>query len=106
MLIATKSMCEEKSATVSVVAPLHTQLLADMVSSPSEPPVVRGLKSAIHGDLAKRYTSEKEKRFFHVASALDPRFKEMPFLSPQEVDETYSLVVSKAAALMVIIKNN
>ena len=105
MLIATKSMCEEKTATVSVIAPLHTQLLADMASSAVETPVVRGLKSAILGDLTKRYTSEKEKRFFHVASALDPRFKEMPFLSPQEVQETYSLIVTKAAALMVIIKN-
>ena len=102
MLVATKSMCEEKSATVSIIAPLLTQLLSDTASSGVDPPVVRGLKNAIHGDLAKRYTSARDKSFLHVASALDPRFKDMPFLPPREVEETYAMVVSKAAAIMVI----
>ena len=102
MKVATKSMCEEKNPTVSIIAPLHSQLLSDTVISPNETPVVKGLKTAIHGDLARRYNTEKEKGFLYVATFLDPRFKAMSFLSAPDVLETAAMVVSKAAALMVI----
>ncbi|XP_048017725.1 E3 SUMO-protein ligase ZBED1-like [Megalobrama amblycephala] len=74
MLVATKSMCEEKSPTVSIIAPLHAQLLSDTLSTIEDAPLVKDIKCAIHGDLSKRYMSAEEKNFLYVASALDPRF--------------------------------
>ncbi|KAJ8380238.1 hypothetical protein SKAU_G00010160 [Synaphobranchus kaupii] len=100
MLVATKSMCEEKSPTISVIAPLHAQLLSDTVSTIEDSPLVKEIKRTIHEDLSKRYKSTEEKNILYVASALDPRFKSMLFLSPPDVQETYAKVVSKAAALM------
>lgn len=91
-----------RKVQVSIIAPLHAQLLSDTLSTIEDAPLVKDIKCAIHGDLSKRYMSAEEKNFLYVASALDPRFKSMFFLSPSEVQETYAMVVSKAAALMVI----
>lgn len=41
----------------------------------------------------------EEKELLYVSSALDPRFKSLLFLSLQEVQETYSKLLSKAVAL-------
>lgn len=41
MLVATKSMCKEKSPTVSIIAPLHAQLLSDTVSTIEDAPLVK-----------------------------------------------------------------
>lgn len=91
MLVATSSMCEEKSLTVSIISTIE------------DAPLIKDIKRAIHEDLAKRYMSADEKNCLYVASAMGPRFKSMLFLAPSEVQETYAMVVSKATALMVII---
>lgn len=51
--------------------------------------MIREIKQAINGDLSKRYTSEQERNTLHTASALDPHFKGLPFLSEEEREETY-----------------
>ncbi|KAL1279098.1 hypothetical protein QQF64_025771, partial [Cirrhinus molitorella] len=98
MLVATNVMCEEKTPTVSVIAPLHTQLLSDMSSTAKDSPLVKELKNAIFQDLSKRYNSS-EKSNLYISSALDPRFKSLLFLTPDEMNETFAKVVTKAAAL-------
>lgn len=47
-------------------------------------PLVREIKGAINQDLSKRYHSEVEKDLLRMSSALDPRFKSLLFLSPEE----------------------
>ncbi|KAL1276633.1 hypothetical protein QQF64_036256 [Cirrhinus molitorella] len=98
MLVATNVMCEEKTPTVSVIAPLQTQLLSDMSSTAKDSPLVKELKNAIFQDLSKRYNSS-EKSNLYISSALDPRFKSLLFLTPDEMNETFAKVVTKAAAL-------
>lgn len=85
MLVATKSMCEEKSLTVSIIAPLHVQLLSDTVSTIKDAPLIKDIKYAIHEDLSKRYMFAEEKNFLNIAFAMEPRFKSMLFLAPSEV---------------------
>lgn len=92
-------MFEEKNPTISVVAPLHAQLLRDTTSTEEDSPLVRETKGAINQDLSKRYQSEVVKDLLHMSSALDPRFKSILFLSPEEVQDTYAKLQSKAAAL-------
>ncbi|XDV21825.1 hypothetical protein PO909_026845 [Leuciscus waleckii] len=99
MLVETNIMCEEKNSTISVVAPLHAQLLRDTTSTEEDSPLVREIKGAINQDLSKRYQSEVEKDLLRMSSALDPRFKSLLFLSPEEVQDTYAKLQSKAAAL-------
>lgn len=99
MLVATNIMCEEKSPTISIIAPLHAQLLSDTTSSIGESPLVREIKGALHQDLSKRYKSVEEKDLLNISSALDPRFKSLLFLSPQEMQDTYAKLLLKAVAL-------
>lgn len=73
--VATCVMSDETHATISVIAPLHAQLLRATKETLGDSPFVRELKEAIHQDLLKRYTSEVEKATLNLASALDPRFK-------------------------------
>lgn len=102
MMVATNIMCEEKSPTISIIAPLHAQLLSETTCTVEDCPLVREIKSAINQDLSKRYDSAQEKDYLYISSALDPRFKSLLFLSPSDVQDTYAKLVSKAAALKVI----
>ncbi|XP_078018878.1 E3 SUMO-protein ligase ZBED1-like [Epinephelus lanceolatus] len=98
MKVATCVMSDEKNPTVSVIAPLHAQLLQATQETLGDPPFVRDLKEAVHQDLSKRYTSEVEKATLNLASALDPRFKVLPFLPEEEKQETFARLVAEAAA--------
>ena len=48
MLVATNIMREEKSPTISIIAPLHSQLLSDTTSSIEDSYLVREIKTTIH----------------------------------------------------------
>uniref|UniRef100_A0A3P8RJ63 BED-type domain-containing protein n=1 Tax=Astatotilapia calliptera TaxID=8154 RepID=A0A3P8RJ63_ASTCA len=75
---ATLVMSEEKSPTLSIIAPLHAQLLEKMI-----------MKKSIY------YKNDK----LYIASALDPRFKALPFLSKETCNNTFSQLVLEAAGL-------
>nr|XP_055068182.1 E3 SUMO-protein ligase ZBED1-like [Misgurnus anguillicaudatus] len=96
---ATTLMSEEKNPTVSLIAPLNAQLIQNMADTTGDSPLVREIKNAIKTDLMKRYNSEAEKKVLYTASALDPRFKGMPFLTEQEKLEIYRGVIVEAASL-------
>ncbi|XP_026077434.1 uncharacterized protein LOC113055372 [Carassius auratus] len=100
MLVATNIMCEEKNPTISVVAPLHAQLLRDTTRTEEDSPLVREIKGVINQDLSKRYQSEVEKDLLRMSSALDPRFKSLLFLSPEEVQDTYAKLQSTAGDII------
>ncbi|XP_060764594.1 E3 SUMO-protein ligase ZBED1-like [Neoarius graeffei] len=99
MLVATNIMCEEKSPTISIIAPLHAQLLNDTTSTIEDSSLVKEIKTAIHQDLSKRYDSMEEKTILYISSALDPRFKSLQFLLPQDIQDTHAKLVEMAAAL-------
>lgn len=64
--------------------------------------MIHEIKNAIKTDLLKRYSSEAEKKILYTASALDPQFKGMPFLTEEERLEIYREVTEEAAWLEVI----
>ncbi|MCI4377075.1 hypothetical protein PGIGA_G00199350 [Pangasianodon gigas] len=82
MKAATLALSGESSATLSVIAPLHAQLLEEMRQTTSDSAVIKELKSAVHNNLRFRYANLKEK--LHVASALDLCFKTLPFISDKD----------------------
>ncbi|KAK0141271.1 Zinc finger BED domain-containing protein 1 [Merluccius polli] len=98
--VATCVMSDENNPTISVIAPLHAQLLQATQETLGDPPFVRDLKEAVHQDLSKRYTSEVEKTTHNLASALDPRFKVLPFLPGEDKQETFARMVAEAAATL------
>ncbi|XP_077314545.1 E3 SUMO-protein ligase ZBED1-like [Lithobates pipiens] len=99
---ATMLMSEESNPTVSLIAPLNAQLLQSMTDTMGDTPMIHEIKNAIRTDLQKRYSSEAEKKILYTASALDPRFKGLPFILPEEERlEIYKGVTEEAASLEI-----
>ncbi|XP_038133614.1 E3 SUMO-protein ligase ZBED1-like [Cyprinodon tularosa] len=94
MKVATLAVSEEASPTLSIVAPLHAQLIHELQDKPSDSTLTRELKTAMYQDLNKRYLNEKEA--LYKASALDPRFKALPFLSEDEREDVYNGITAEA----------
>ncbi|XP_072568141.1 E3 SUMO-protein ligase ZBED1-like isoform X2 [Paramormyrops kingsleyae] len=97
MKVATLVLSEESTATLSLVAPLHAQMIHDLQESPSESTMIKEIKSAICLDLNKRYLDDEQKDILYVASAMDPRFKALPFLSDDKRQDIYVRVIAEAA---------
>ncbi|XDV36514.1 hypothetical protein PO909_006275 [Leuciscus waleckii] len=68
-----------------------------MHPAPSDPVMVKEMKSAVHQDLQKRYTGIKEQ--LYLASALDPRFKALPFLTDDEREEVFAQLTDNTKTL-------
>lgn len=94
---ATLFMSEEKSPTLSIIAPLHAQLLEKMISVSHDSSLIKDLKTAVYDNLKSRYVALKDK--LYIASALRPRFKALPFLSKETCDNTFFQLVLEAAGL-------
>ncbi|XP_070408816.1 E3 SUMO-protein ligase ZBED1-like [Nothobranchius furzeri] len=96
---ATTLISEESNPTISLIAPLKAQLLQNMTSSISDSPMIHDIKNAVRTDLMNRYSSEAEKKMLCTASALDPRFKGLPFLTEKERSDVYREVTEEATCL-------
>ncbi|XP_055081736.1 E3 SUMO-protein ligase ZBED1-like [Periophthalmus magnuspinnatus] len=98
MKVATLVMSKESTPTLSVVAPLHAQLIHDLQESPSDSTLVKEIRAAICEDLSKRY-KDQHKETMYLCSALDPRFKALPFLPDHQQDEIYMRVIAEAGRI-------
>ncbi|KAK0145706.1 Zinc finger BED domain-containing protein 1 [Merluccius polli] len=98
---ATTLISEESSPTACLIAPLQAQLCQEtrIIDDSRESSIIREIKQAINEDLRKRYNSDLERSTLRSASALDPRFKGLPFLSNEDIEETFGRVVAEAASL-------
>ncbi|KAL3981340.1 homeodomain interacting protein kinase [Sarotherodon galilaeus] len=97
---ATLLMSEEKSPTLSIIAPLYAQLLEKMISVSHDSSLIKDLETAVYNNLKSIfmnyvYVARKDK--LYTASALDPRFKAMPFLSKEAYNNTFCQLVMEAA---------
>ncbi|XP_056322340.1 E3 SUMO-protein ligase ZBED1-like [Danio aesculapii] len=94
---ATQYMSEKKTPTLSVVAPLQDTLINGLKPIEDESAVIKEMKAAMAGDLQKRYIDLKAT--LHACSAMDPRFKSLPFLTEDERQEVYDGLIAEAARL-------
>lgn len=94
--VATLVMSEEKTPTVSIIAPLQAQLCQSTEEQTDDSGIVKDVKNALAQDLGKRYAN---KSFLQMASALDPRFKALPFLTEEERDDIFAALGGEAAEL-------
>lgn len=94
---ATLVMSEESMPTLSLIAPLHAKLVMGAEESPDDTQTVKDIKAAIAQDLGKRYN---ERETLYMASAVDPRFKDLPFLSEAEASEIYSRLTNAVVAVI------
>ncbi|XDV11106.1 hypothetical protein PO909_000131, partial [Leuciscus waleckii] len=83
--------------TLLVVAPLQDTLINGLKPIEGESAVIKEMKAAMAGDLQKRYIDLKAT--LHACSAMDPRFKSLPFLTENERQEVYDGLIVEVARL-------
>ena len=72
--------------TVSIIAPLYAKLVMGTEEHLDDTQTVKSIKAAIAKDLGERYADD-EQDTLRMASALDPQFKDRPFLSEAEAND-------------------
>lgn len=96
---ATTVMCEESIPTVSIISPLLSLILEGMSVKDDDSKLIKDVKAAISSNLGGRYTDRETKETLSLSSALDPRFKSLPFLTAAERVDIMGLLAAKATAL-------
>nr|XP_055038565.1 E3 SUMO-protein ligase ZBED1-like [Misgurnus anguillicaudatus] len=94
--IATTLMCEEDQPTLSVIAPLQAKLLKHLQPCENDSTLVAEIKMVMTNDLSKRYKGTQDA--LNIASALDPRFKELPYLDKEDREQVYAKLIFEAEA--------
>ena len=92
---ATVALCEEKVPTVSIIVPLQFQLVNNaMQGVADDTPFITKVKAAVGNDLCNRYHVMQPELL--TATLLDPRFKEVPFLTDEQKRDAYDTLAAKA----------
>ncbi|XP_062576895.1 E3 SUMO-protein ligase ZBED1-like [Saccostrea cucullata] len=95
---AIQMMCTEQGPTLSVILPLLSKLLQNFKPDDGDSTLTRNLKTTMREDLEKRYTEDRE--VLQIATVIDPRFKDLPFLDENEKNQIMlrltTLAISKA----------
>jgi hypothetical protein len=97
----TQEFSSESKVTISQLMPtLHVlkQLLEPLAS---DLPQIKEIKAAMKGSLEDRYTLDEHKLLL-CATFLDPRLKQLPFLSVTEKDAVYALVMEKMISALML----
>ncbi|XP_031164216.1 zinc finger BED domain-containing protein 1-like [Sander lucioperca] len=89
--MATTVMCEEDQPTLSVIAPLQAKLLKHLQPCEDDSTLVAEMKRVMADDLSTRYRGTQDA--LNIASALDPRFKELPYLEKEDREQVYTKLV-------------
>ncbi|XDV25419.1 hypothetical protein PO909_029340 [Leuciscus waleckii] len=92
--MATTVMCEEDQPTLSVIAPLQAKLLKHLQPCEDDSTLVAEIKRVMTNDLSTRYRGTQDA--LNIASALDPRFKELPYLEKEDREQVYAKLVFEA----------
>ena len=95
--VVTTVLCEDEMPTLSMLAPLSAKLKTHFDSMEEDTPLITEMK-AFKNDFEKRYTHLQD--LLHTASALDPRFKTLPFLSDEDAERIFLRISAEATALL------
>uniref|UniRef100_A0A0A9WWE7 Zinc finger BED domain-containing protein 1 n=3 Tax=Lygus hesperus TaxID=30085 RepID=A0A0A9WWE7_LYGHE len=83
--VTVATLVEEKNPLISIMKPILCQLLnVHLEKSPADSHFLSSLKTTLVTILEERYRGSKVKETLEMSSALDPRFKNLPFLTEEE----------------------
>ncbi|KAK9508718.1 hypothetical protein O3M35_006210 [Rhynocoris fuscipes] len=83
--VTTATLMEEKSPLISILKPILSQLLnVHLQRNESDSEFAVELKTTLYKVLQERYENDKVKEMLDLSSALDPRFKSLPFMTENE----------------------
>lgn len=86
----TTLLSTETSPSVSMIIPLQKMILKSMTPSEEDSSTIKDAKAAITEDLEVRYGNPELQDYLHRTTALDPRFKSLPYLEESSVQKIYS----------------
>ena len=80
----TTVLCDATNPTVSLILPLKNTILKVTSPDPDDCVLIRDVKKAIYSDLLPRYEDPELGIFLFLATAIDPRFHSLSFISGEE----------------------
>ncbi|XP_021357233.1 zinc finger BED domain-containing protein 1-like [Mizuhopecten yessoensis] len=94
----TSTLCTEGSTTLSTILPIQHKLIdMDLTIQDTDGSSIKEMKNIIKNELTDSYSHQED--ILSVVTALDPRFKSLPFLSEEGRHATYNSMVARAADL-------
>ena len=99
LVTVTEAISAQKWVTISTLRPLlHKLLKSHLIEKSSDTSLAKKMKSEMNNNLSSRYT-DNLLLLLSKAAFLDPRLKNLPFLSPIEVNELHDLIRQEAVQI-------
>ena len=104
---ATEALSTEQYPSISTVKPLLFQLMEKTLQEKAnDDSTCKKVKKEIKSDLAGRYQDSAVQRVINVTAFLDPRYKELPFLSVPEREAVMEQVEDELIAMYTISRDD
>ncbi len=97
---ATTVLSDEKSATLSLILPLKSMIEQSMTLDEKDSTTIANMKAAILQNLSGRYTAVQD--YLQESTALDPRFRSLPHLLPEQREEVFQRLMDKSNQLQQV----
>ncbi|KAF1384189.1 hypothetical protein PFLUV_G00139740 [Perca fluviatilis] len=94
---ATAVLSDEKSPTLSLIVPLKAMIEQSMTPDEKDSTTIANMKTAILQNLSSRFTEEQD--YLLEGTALDPRFRSLPHLLPEQREEVFHRLKNKSNQL-------
>ncbi|XP_016422359.1 zinc finger BED domain-containing protein 4 isoform X1 [Sinocyclocheilus rhinocerous] len=101
---ATTVLSDEKSATLSLIVPLNSMMEQSMTLDEKDSTTIANMKAAILQNLSGRYTEVQD--YLLESTALDPRFRSLPHLLPEQREEVFHRLMDKSNQLQQAVEQS
>ena len=101
----TTMLCTEQTPTASMIMPLQHLLTSTVFAiKEDDSPAIKEMKTILISDLKDRYKGPGQEDFLNMCSALDPRFKQLPYLTEEARNQVFSNLVKEVARVHLVVK--
>lgn len=97
---ATTVLSDEKSPTLSLIVPLKAMIEQRMTLDEKDSTTIANMKTIILQNLSSRFTEEQD--YLLEGTALDPRFRSLPHLLPEQREEVFHRLKNKSDQLQQV----
>ncbi|CAL4066508.1 unnamed protein product, partial [Meganyctiphanes norvegica] len=97
---ATIMISYEKKPTASLILPILNIIEMNVLDKESDSRLIRNAKEAIQIELGKHYQEPRSQTILKIATVLDPRFKDLNWLSGSEKEEIHAFVKTETVNLI------
>ena len=101
---ATIMVSSSKNPTAGLIMPMMAQFNKSLAPREEDSTLIKKARAVILNDLNKRYTRTEERRIPGLASAVDPRFKSLTWMSNDDKAATQSALQEEAMAVAATLR--